>query len=215
MTRYEENYAGHRARFTALPRLLLAGAVALSAALVLWAALEAAGPGAVTSPVSGPVQGTIVRCEPAAITVPVGVVTSLDLYVQDVGDLYGADLQLSFDPGVVRVVDADQSATGVQIQPLSDFLKPDFVVRKVADNISGTIWYAAVQVSPTLPVTGSGSLARVTLLPQATGTYSMPFTHQELVRRNGTRITATPQECWMTFTEDPVKRLYLPLILRY
>ena len=153
------------------PRLLLAVAVALSAALVLWTALEAAGAGAVASPVSAPGQGTIVRCEPASITVPVGVVMSLDLYVQDVGDLYGADVRLSFDPAVVRVVDADQNAAGVQIQPLSGFLKPDFVVRKVADNISGTIWYAATQVNPTLPVTGSGSLARVTLLPQATGTY--------------------------------------------
>ena len=69
-------------------------------------------------------------------------------------------------------------------------------------------------MSPTLPVTGSGSLARVTLLPQATGTYSMPFTYQKLVRRNGVQIPAMPQECWMTFTDDPIKRLYLPLILR-
>ena len=53
-------------------------------------------------------------------------------------------------------------------------------MRKVADNISGTIWYAATQVNPTLPVTGSGSLAWVTLLPQATGTFSMPFTYQKL-----------------------------------
>jgi hypothetical protein len=198
----------------ALPRLLLAVAVVLSAALVLWTTLEAAGAGVVGSPVSAPGQGTIVRCEPAWITVAVGLAVNVDLYVQDVGDLYGADLRLSFDPAAVQVVDADQNAAGVQIQLLSGFLKPDFVVRKVADNISGTIWYAATQVNPTLPVTGSGSLARVTLLPQATGTYSMPFTYQELVRRTGAQIPATPQECWMTFTEDPVKRVYLPLILR-
>jgi hypothetical protein len=215
LTRHEEGYVCHSPRLAALPRLLLAVAVALSAALVLWAALEGEGLGAAASSGSGPAQGTIVRCEPAWITVPVGLVVSLDLYVQDVRDLYGADLRLSFDPAAVRVVDADQNAAGVQIQPLSGFLKPDFVVRKVADNISGTIWYAATQVNPTLPVTGSGSLARVTLLPQATGTYSMPFTHQELVRRTGAQITVMPHECWMTFTEDPVRHLYLPLILRY
>jgi len=214
LTRYEENHVRHRARFTAVPRLLLAGAVALSAALVLWAALEREGLGAAAPSGSGPAQGTIVRCEPAAITVPVGQVVSMDLYVQDVGDLYGADLQLSFDPAVVRVVDADQNAAGVQIQLLSGFLKPDFVVRKVADNISGTIWYAATQVNPTLPVTGSGSLARVTLLPQATGTYSMPFTYQKLLRRTGVQVPATSQDCWMTFTEGDVRHLYLPLILR-
>jgi hypothetical protein len=215
LLRYEKNYIGHKARFTALSRLLLAVAVALSAALVLWAALEGEGLGAVIAPGSVQAPGTIVRCEPAAITVPVGLVVSLDLYVQDVGDLYGADVRLSFDPAVVKVVDADQSAAGVQIQPLSGFLKPDFVVRKVADNISGTIWYAATQVNPTLPVTGSGSLARVTLLPQATGAFSMPFTYQKLVRRNGVQITATSQDCWITFTEGAVKHLYLPLILRH
>ena len=82
-------------RFPGLSRLLLAVALALSPAFVLWVALEAAGAGAVGSPVSAPGQGTIVRCEPAWITVPVGLVVSLDLYVQDVGGLYAADLQLS------------------------------------------------------------------------------------------------------------------------
>ena len=127
MSRNEKSGAQQGVRFMGFPRLFLAVAVALSAALVLWVVLEAAGAGAVTAPVSAPSQGRIVRCEPAWITIPVGLMVGLDLYVQDVGDLYGADVRLGFDPAAVRVIDADQSTPGVQIQPLSGFLKPDFV----------------------------------------------------------------------------------------
>ena len=66
-------------------------------------------------------------------------------------------MRAKFDPAVLEVVDANPAQDGVQIVPGS-FLKPDFVVRSLADNAAGTIWYASTQVSPTLPVSGTGVL---------------------------------------------------------
>ncbi|QLQ06879.1 MAG: hypothetical protein HZY76_13085 [Anaerolineae bacterium] len=88
------------------------------------------------------------RCEPLFAT---GVPTSnlqVDLYVANVTDLYGADIKYSFDPNIVQVVDADPFTPGVQIQPLAGFLSPDLVVRRDANNVTGTIQYALTQ--PTL-----------------------------------------------------------------
>jgi hypothetical protein len=134
-------------------------------------------------------DGTIVRCNPAVVTGPLRSGVSVEIYVENVVDLYG-----------------------VQIEVLSGFLKPDFVVRKIADNTAGTIWYAATQVNPTLPVSGSGALARVTLLPQMAGTFTMPFTYQKLVLRTGVQIPATAQDCVITFKQLPA--LFLPMVLR-
>jgi len=157
-------------------------------------------------------DNTVVRCNPAVVTGSVRSGVSVEIYVENVVDLYGADVRLSFDPAFAQVADADPAASGVQIEILRDFLTPDFVVRKSADNISGTIWYAATQVNPTLPVTGSGALARLTFVPQMTGTFTMSFTYQELVRRTGAQIPATAQDCVITFEKR--RELYLPVILR-
>jgi hypothetical protein len=157
-------------------------------------------------------DNTVVRCNPAVVTATVRSRANLEIYVENVVDLYGADVRLSFDPAFAQVADADPVASGVQIEILRDFLKPDFVVRKSADNISGAIWYAATQVSPTLPVSGSGAVARVTFLPQTTGTFTMSFTYQELARRTGAQIPATAQDCVITFVKG--RERYLPLIFR-
>ena len=83
----------------------------------------------------------------------------IDIYVQDVVDLYGADVRLSFNTSIAQVVDANPTLAGTQIQPLATFMSPDFVIKKEANNSAGTIWYAATQINPSPPVSGSGPLA--------------------------------------------------------
>ena len=100
--------------------------------------------------------GTTVRCEPTGVVGQVGDTLTVDLYVEGASDLYGVDLQLTFDTAIADVVDEDAGLTGVQILPLSGFLEPGFVVRKVADNSVGTVQYANTQLNPTLPANGSG-----------------------------------------------------------
>lgn len=158
---------------------------------------------AVSHPLSASAQGgTLVRCEPVTPSSS-NPTLDVDLYVENVASLYGADIRLSFDTATAQVVDADPNAAGVQIRALNTFLSPDFLLRREANNISGTIWYAATQVNPTLPVTGSGSLARVTFQRVTFGSFTLHFTSKELARRDGTIIPATTQDCTVSFIQGP------------
>ena len=164
---------------------------------------------------ASPAQDTIVRCDPKTIAGSLGQTVTVDIYVQNVAELYGADVRLGFDTTKVQVVDADAAATGVQIEPLDTFLSPDFVVRKVADNDAGTIWYAATQVNPSVEVTGSGPLARIILQPLQPGTFELPITYQKLVKRTGIQIPAIAQNCSVTFIEVTSDlTTYLPMIVK-
>lgn len=143
----------------------------------------------------------LIRCEPSVVEGPADALLSVDIYVQDVVNLYGADVQLTFDINAAQVEDADPATSGVQIQPLSTFLKPDFVLFKTADNNTGTIHYALTQLNPSEPATGSGPLARVQFRPLRAGTFSMPFTYNMLSDRNGVEIPSVTQECTVIFTD--------------
>ncbi|MBN2551067.1 MAG: hypothetical protein JXB15_18035 [Anaerolineales bacterium] len=117
---------------------------------------------------------------------------NVDIWVNDVANLYGADVQLTFDPNLLEVVDARPFETGVQILPVSTFLKPDWIIRNVADNTLGTIWYATTQLNPTLPVTGTGIIATITFRAKNQGTSALHFTYTKLATRDGDPIPGTP-----------------------
>jgi hypothetical protein len=191
---------------SAIPALLASALVALG--------LLAAGPSPVQSAqtiAAAPGNdGAIVRCDPSTLNASVGATVSVTIFVQDVVDLYGLDVRLVFDPAYAQVVDSDPSATGVQIQPLSGFLSPDFVVRRTADNSTGLVRYAVTQVAPSQPVTGSGAVARIDLRGTQPGAITVPFTNVELVRNNGSAIAATTQACTWQFSQPRLR--YLPLI---
>jgi hypothetical protein len=160
----------------------------------------------------------LVRCDPVAAVGPVGQPLDVDIYVENVVDLWAGDVQMSFDPTIAQIVDTDPAADGVQIQMLDDFLSSDFVVRRNGDNVLGTIWYAATQVAtqppepPRLPVSGSGPLARITFEAVQAGTFTMPITDQTIVRSDGTQIDATPVDCQVTFIAvEPDLSIYMPV----
>lgn len=154
-------------------------------------------------------EAAIVRCDPVTLSSAVGLTASVTIFVQDVADLYGLDVRLLFDPAVVQVIDADPTAAGVQIEPLGGFLAPDFVVRRTADNTTGLVRYAATQVFPSQPVSGSGAVARIDLVATRPGIVTVPFTQVELVSNDGGVIPVTTQACTWQFSQ----RHYLPLVM--
>lgn len=161
---------------------------------------------------AAPAQDAVVRCDPEVVAVQMGETVSFTIFVEDVVDLYGADVQMSFDPTVAQVVDADPGKGGTQIEILEDFLSPDFTIRDRADNVAGTIWYANTQVNPTEAVSGSGPLARVTMEPLKPGSFDVIVTSWQLGRRNGTEIPSVARDCRVTFFDpDTTSNTYLPV----
>ena len=143
-------------------------------------------------------QSTMVLVQPSASEVDADDTVPVEVRIEDVVDLYGVDVRLSFDPMLLEVQDADGNpANGVQIQG-GGFPAPNFVVKNEADNSAGTVWYAVSQMNPTEPVSGSGVVVSVTFKGLTDGVSSVAFTYQKIVEKDGDPISATTQDGQIT-----------------
>ena len=130
------------------------------------------------------------RTDPTVVAVAAGQTATVQFVLADAQNAYGIDVHATFDPEVVEVMDADPGADGVQMTP-GDFLRPDFVVRNVADNEKGTLRYALTQVNPTQPVTGTGVIFTVQFRGKATGETALTLAPVEMADRQGQLLPAT------------------------
>jgi hypothetical protein len=135
---------------------------------------------------------TMIKVAPQTLKVKVGEERAIDLALEKVSELYGAQLHLRFDPEVLEVVDADPSQEGVQIEP-GTLPAPDFIVQNVADNTEGTIDYALTQLPPSAPGEGDGVIARVTFRAKKAAVSQIQFDQFLLADTQGGSIDAVPQ----------------------
>jgi YVTN family beta-propeller protein len=136
-------------------------------------------------------QDTTVLLTPAYQDMNVGETRTVTLRVENVQGLYGYQANLQFDPAVLEVVDADGVTPGIQVELLSSFLQPEMVVSNVADNAAGTIMCTAMQLTPSLPVTGTGDLVAITFQGKVEGLSDVQFVDLNLFDQNGSPIAAT------------------------
>jgi hypothetical protein len=153
--------------------------------------------------------GALVRVAPASGSFAVGEEIEVEVWIDNVQDLYGADVQLAFDPAVLKVLDADPATGGVQVAPRDDLLSPDWVLKKEANNKQGTVWYALTQLNPSEPANGSGALFAFTFQVIGPGEAAITI-EQQLSTRLGQPISARGQGAQYTTIE--VFPLYLPFI---
>ena len=119
----------------------------------------------IAAPVAAP--GARMWLDPATLALAPGDVETLEIRLENVVRLAGAEVHLTFDPALLEVVDADPSTGGTQIAH-GDFLSPDFVVQNVADPASGTVDYA-IACMLDKAASGGGVLARITFRTVAEG----------------------------------------------
>ena len=125
---------------------------------------------------------------PEIASLEVGERITLAIRTEDIAELYGADVRLTFDPAVLEVEDTDPSRDGIQIELVDELLAPDWVLKDSADNATGSVWYAVTQLNPREEVAGSGDLARIPFLAIGGGTSPVTISYRKLVRRDGTPI---------------------------
>ena len=127
---------------------------------------------------------------------------TVDVVVADgVKDLYGAQMQISFNPAVLQVQDADDVTVGVQVQvgpllaaedintPGPDFLMP----QNTADNTLGRITFTIAQLYPATAVNQGGVLATITFKAQeAPGQSTLSFLNLVLTDIDGQAIPSSP-----------------------
>ena len=140
----------------------------------------------------GLAQDTLVTIDPSDGEVAVGATTTVDIHINNVSDLYGAEVHLTFDAALLEVKDADQSTEGIQIQA-GTFPNPYFTAQNTVDQAAGKIDFAISQGPSDDPVNGSGILATITFQGKASGSSVINFNEVLLANQNGESIDAGAQ----------------------
>ena len=136
-----------RAQRQQRPRRLFSTSLALT--LLLAAILLAVG----TPPAQA--DNAVLRFEPDWSEIAVGEEREISLMLDNIEDLYGIELQMTFNATAVEVLDMIDDQAGVQVSP-GDYPYPSILVKNEVRNSSGTIWYVAVMIAPREPLSGSG-----------------------------------------------------------
>ncbi|MBE0368519.1 cohesin domain-containing protein [Pseudoalteromonas aurantia] len=86
----------------------------------------------------------------------------VDIEVVDMPNVYGADIEIVYDPDVLTVIDKDENKDGVQIEA-SDFFNTryQFILKNHVNKKEGRIQFVMSQINPAKDVNGSGILGRV------------------------------------------------------
>ena len=133
-------------------------------------------------------QTAVLSLNPSPATIQGCEIIQVDVNVADVIGLYGADVQLSFDPTILEVVDFDGYAgNGINVEA-GNFLQNLWTVKNTADNSVGTIWYAATQLNPEPPKSGSGTIMTIHFRAVGTGTSAITFTSSQFAGTGGVDI---------------------------
>ncbi len=117
----------------------------------------------------------LIYIKPVSVALAVSETFKVAVRVDEVQNLYGVQIALSFDKDLVEVVDADPFTPGVQIEA-GTFLNPDVETRNVASNDRGTIEYTASLQGEKTGASGSGALAWIEVHGLNTGTSPLEFT---------------------------------------
>jgi hypothetical protein len=129
--------------------------------------------------------GTVVSIRPAAGAYQLGETFAVEVRIDDVSDLYGVDVRVTFDPACLEVVET-------AVTPGTDLLSPPWLILfNQVDNQTGTIWYVVTLLNPHPPVSGSGVLYSFHFKTLAMGSAAVGITELTLSDINGELIPAT------------------------
>lgn len=136
-------------------------------------------------------QTVIIKVAPETIQVAPGETTQFAIEIKNARDLYAFDVQLTFDPDVIEIVDANPNQDGVQMSQ-GTFFDPGFVIRNIADNEAGKLHYAMTQLNPSEAKSGDGVLVVVEIRGKTANTTSpLTITKGEVAQRTGQKLPTT------------------------
>jgi hypothetical protein len=139
----------------------------------------------------------------------------VDVAIADVTDLYGAEIQLTYNPAQLQVQDANARLEGVQIAPGPFLVAEDrFVVTNKVDPQSGVITFVVTLLNPAPPVSGSGVLATVAFDIIGSGPYSVDVTRAQLVSSKMVSIPVVAENLVLPTAGQPASPTTPPSLVR-
>ncbi|MBN1400713.1 MAG: hypothetical protein JXA74_07740, partial [Anaerolineae bacterium] len=130
-----------------------------------------------------------VASDPNVAEMAPGAELTIDVVVEDVVDLYGYEVHMSFDPSVVHLEDGDSGSPGLNTA-LGGFLSPVFVAQNTISNTLGTLDVAVTQTGAA-PRSGSGTLFSIKVRAVAPGDAGFQFDEVRLANNDALEIPLT------------------------
>lgn len=153
-------------------------------------------------------SNTTIKIMPESVRLRVNETAKIDLTIDQVSGLYGAEFRLQFSPDALEIVDAQPDQAGVQIQA-GTMPIPDFVVINTVDNQAGTIDYAVTQLPPNEPGEGDGVIASLTVHAKTATSTQIQIERFLLADTAGKSIEATSQHGQIKITGGSNWMLYI------
>lgn len=130
----------------------------------------------------------------------------VNLTLENVDDLYGAEIQLGYNPAQLKVRDSDSRLDGVQIKPgpLIDF-DNRFVVQNMAEAETGLVDFAFTLLKSAPPIEGEGVLATIVFEITGSGPFSVEVVDAQLVASNFEAIPVIKQNLYIDEETAPAE----------
>ena len=135
-----------------------------------------------------------VSVSPATQSVEAGQQAVVQVMIEDVSGLYGAEVHLTFDPTLLQV---STLTSGTSLDPASGSVVSNY------DNAAGTIDYAITLLAPAPAVDGSGVLCEVTFDTLTDGTSPVAISGAILADATGAQIPAATNDGEVVVTVPP------------
>ena len=147
----------------------------------------------------------VVRPDPADVSIAPGKSATVTIWIEDVVDLYGAQIHLRFDPSIIEIQDADPDKDGVQVRP-GEFLDPaqGFVAANRVDNEAGEVLYGITLLSPASPVNGSDALIWIDFVALAVGRSEWVLQEVILATQDGVSIPVKVETGWVVVEDGQI-----------
>jgi hypothetical protein len=147
------------------------------------------------------INTSLLWLNPTSTTLHLEDTADIIIQLDDVTNVFAAEMGLEFDSTLLAVIDADSEEMGVQIDK-GVCPSPDFVLTNIADNTAGMIEYVITQLSPTSACDG-GEVASIEFQCLSEGTSQVTFTHSLLSDPNGSFIAAGTQHAVVECSNNP------------
>jgi hypothetical protein len=123
--------------------------------------------------------------------------------IADVADLYGAEIQLHYDPARLRVRDENPRLAGIQIAP-GPLLAFDnrFVATNNVETQAGLINFVFTLIKPALPISGEGALATVVFEVAGDGPYTIEIAKATFVSSELEAVPVTTSHLTLNGPEE-------------
>ncbi len=134
-------------------------------------------------------DAAVVLLEPQTLSLGQGQTSSVVVRIEEAANVYGVQLELSFDAGIIKVLDENEAKPGVQISA-GDFLAVDegFEADNNVNNETGQLTYTLSLLAPAEPASGAGTLVEFEVEALESGGAVLQLVSIILASPNGTQL---------------------------